>query len=374
MFELSGRNSRIESIDFLRGIAVWLVLFRHHQFWPLMNQYGWIGVDLFFVLSGFLVSGLLFSEYKKFGSVKPGQFILRRGFKIYPHFYLFLVIGLVTEWIYRSQTGHARMEITSKKLFGELVFFQNYIDRIWSQSWSLAVEEHFYIGLAFTFFLFAGWKKFLSPGVFVSLVSLLLLAVLGERYFLASWNFKKLGFYYTHTRIDSLAFGVLLSYFNAFYKEKVAGFTQRFQWPLLALAAVLFTVCYSTDPKHDYFTKTLGFTLLYLGFGALLLVFVYTPIYSHLKKVPVLAQLLSFISWSGFCSYGIYLWHVYVERYIIDTVEIDLLRAKLDEFQVMTFPLYIGATLLISYFATEYFESPILKLRDKWIPKRSAAA
>jgi len=77
---------RIKGLDFLRGIAILLVLFRHN---PLGNNifyhFGWLGVDLFFVLSGFLVSGLLFTEYKKRGEVRIKRFLIRRGFKIYPN-------------------------------------------------------------------------------------------------------------------------------------------------------------------------------------------------------------------------------------------------------------------------------------------------
>ncbi len=56
---------RLRQIDFLRGIAIILVLFRHMEFTPVTHLIGWSGVDLFFVLSGFLVSGLLFEQYAK---------------------------------------------------------------------------------------------------------------------------------------------------------------------------------------------------------------------------------------------------------------------------------------------------------------------
>src|SRR5689334_9337029 len=87
---------RLASIDFLRGIAVILVLFRHH--WvgiDALQHIGWVGVDLFFVLSGFLVSGLLFAEEKKYGKVERFRFLVRRGFKIYPLFYLSLVLTFI---------------------------------------------------------------------------------------------------------------------------------------------------------------------------------------------------------------------------------------------------------------------------------------
>ena len=80
-------NFRLQEIDFLRGLAILIVLFRHHWLTSFTFNFGWAGVDLFFVLSGFLVSGLLFSEYKKFGDLKPFRFLVRRGFKIYPMFF-----------------------------------------------------------------------------------------------------------------------------------------------------------------------------------------------------------------------------------------------------------------------------------------------
>ena len=57
-------KARNQQIDVLRGLAILLVLGRHNPYYELWRRVGWIGVDLFFVLSGFLISGLLFSEYK----------------------------------------------------------------------------------------------------------------------------------------------------------------------------------------------------------------------------------------------------------------------------------------------------------------------
>src|SRR5271168_36950 len=91
---------RLRQLDVLRGVAILLVLGRHLDSVPtdapgaiqsafdLWMRAGWIGVDLFFVLSGFLVSGLLFREYARYGDVRAGRFLLRRGLKIYPAFYV----------------------------------------------------------------------------------------------------------------------------------------------------------------------------------------------------------------------------------------------------------------------------------------------
>jgi len=365
MFRLTGKTSRIESIDFLRGIAVWLVLFRHHEFWPLANQFGWMGVDLFFVLSGFLVSGLLFSEFKRFGNVKSGLFLIRRGFKIYPHFYLFLGIGLLAEWGYRMVFHEPKMEISGVRLIGEILFIQNYLSRIWTQTWSLAVEEHFYIGLAVVFFLLQGYRNFIKPWFIISCLIFLFVFVLGERIALQAINPKKLGFYFTHLRIDSLAFGVLLAYFHAFFREATAKLVVQYQWVLFGLSVALLMLCNTENPKTDPFITSIGLTMTYLGFGGILLLAVYTPFFLKIKQVPVLKSVFDLLTWSGFCSYAIYLWHVFVERYMVEPLESAF---QLTQFQ--TFLPFILVSLLVSYFTTEYFEHKILLLRDRLFPKR----
>src|ERR1700683_1541313 len=90
------RNKRL---DVLRCVAVLLVMFRHSDVSDFLRRVGWIGVDLFFVLSGFLISGLLFSEYKKRHAISLKRFFIRRGLKIYPAFYVFLLLTGVMGYV-----------------------------------------------------------------------------------------------------------------------------------------------------------------------------------------------------------------------------------------------------------------------------------
>ncbi|MBK9638567.1 MAG: acyltransferase [Bacteroidetes bacterium] len=137
--------SRRSELDFLRGVAILLVLFRHYLYNDYLYDIGWIGVDLFFVLSGFLVSGLLFKEFKITNSVNYLNFLIRRGFKIYPVFYLFITFTIL--WKIKI---HSPLEL--RCLVGEIFFLQNYVGNMWSHTWSLAVEEHFYLLLTLLIF------------------------------------------------------------------------------------------------------------------------------------------------------------------------------------------------------------------------------
>lgn len=137
------QNIRLRELDFLRGIAIILVLIRHSYINRFLVNMGWIGVDLFFVLSGYLVSGLLFKEYKRFGEINIKLFLIRRGLKIYPIFYI-------------TAIPYIFIKILSNKfslshLLGDLFFLQNYVSNLgylYPAGWSLAIEEHFYLGIA----------------------------------------------------------------------------------------------------------------------------------------------------------------------------------------------------------------------------------
>jgi len=100
------KKGRIFELDLLRGIAIILVSYRHTVLRPyclgtgspipaLLWQFGGSGVDLFFVLSGFLIGNLLFKEYIKTSSINIGRFIIRRGLKIWPSYYFFLGLNFL---------------------------------------------------------------------------------------------------------------------------------------------------------------------------------------------------------------------------------------------------------------------------------------
>jgi peptidoglycan/LPS O-acetylase OafA/YrhL len=230
---------------------------------------GWIGVDLFFVLSGFLVSGLLFQEYRQNRRVLIGRFLLRRAFKIYPPFYLMLSVTLLGASL-------NQYPIDGWRYICEALFIQNYFEGLWNHTWSLAVEEHFYLLLsAVVFLLVRKANKVEDPfsflPIFILVIGVQILVMrlsFGAYYPVGDW-LQILPF--THFRIDSLFFGVLLSYYFHFHHDRLGKIVRDFHGSIssLVIVAVFISLYFKLDASRIPYT--IGFTVLYLGFGGLLL-------------------------------------------------------------------------------------------------------
>jgi peptidoglycan/LPS O-acetylase OafA/YrhL len=353
---------RLKSLDFLRGIAVVLVMFRHHTISPLLEQAGWIGVDLFFVLSGFLVSGLLFSEFKKYGNLKPFLFLARRGLKIYPLFYIFIVFIILVHLKNDKQ-------MTNYQLIGELFFLQNYLGGLAKHTWTLAIEEHFYIFLPILFGLLIKIDK-VNPFRFIPL-SFLIIAV--SCFSMRIYNniaYPEFNHQFhqslSHIRFDSLFFGVLLSYFHHFHQEKLKEFLSPNK-VLIFIVCIIFIIPPFVFQIENVFINTIGLSLLYIGFGGILMSFLY---FIDVDKSPIyLKPIINFIAFIGFYSYSIYLWHTTAGGYAH-----KLLSAMFDTQTVfLHFIIYFLLSILSGVFISKLVEQPFLKIRDKYFPSRSKA-
>src|SRR5262245_3425534 len=130
---------RLHNLDVLRGIAVLLVLFRHlptkadlslgglEAVVDALYRVGWCGVDLFFVLSGFLIFGLLFKEFNGDGRLNVPRFWVRRGLKIWPSYlgaYGLMVILNGAQALWRGE--ESRLRALRAGLLPNLFFVQNY--------------------------------------------------------------------------------------------------------------------------------------------------------------------------------------------------------------------------------------------------------
>jgi len=366
--------SRLKELDFLRGIAIILVLLRHIPLFTFTHNIGWIGVDLFFVLSGFLVSGLLFKEYLKFGDIRPKLFLIRRGFKIYPIYYLFYIPYLVPIIMEKGWSS-----LTSRGFLSDMTFTQNFINGwgwAYRASWSLAVEEHFYFGLSF--FLWLGSKyKFIKfqkedrsqnnilsfPHIILAIMFFcFFLRILGNYYF--PYQQGRL-FTNTQFRIDSLLAGVLISYFLYFDRDKLERFFYTYKYLLFLVAIIGLTWTPFFDPIASFFVKTIGFTLLYISYSILLVTFLLTKnIVIVLNKV-FSSILVSIISKIGYCSYSIYIIHLFI------MLMGYRLFSKFNLYNhYLFFILAFSMSILVGMFMTYKIERYFLSIRDKYFSSR----
>jgi peptidoglycan/LPS O-acetylase OafA/YrhL len=312
---------------------------------------GWTGVDLFFVLSGFLVSGLLFKEHLRSGRIRAGRFYLRRGLKIYPNFYVMLAVT-------SAALAWARVPVEPRNLLHEVVFLQNYLPTAWwgrDHAWSLAIEEHFYFLLPPLLMLLLRWGPFRRAPVRGAAA---LMAALGAALLAVRWAMVRSGasaddvLFLTHTRLDALAFGVVLSVLWHFAPVRIATL-RRLRWVLLVAGLLLTAPSYLLSNEHP-FVLTFGLTLNYVGYGMVLAAVLTMP-----RVLPgPLGTALAFV---GFYSYSIYLWHL------------PFLAAVRSAFggRAPAVALFYVGSIALGVLMAKLVELPALRLRERWFPAQA---
>jgi peptidoglycan/LPS O-acetylase OafA/YrhL len=360
---MASRTSSVKreiELDFVRGIAILMVLTFHYQrFEPfalpgplqVVMTFGWTGVDVFFVLSGFLVGGLMMKEWKATGGVEVGRFLKRRAFKIWPSYYLFLFVVAIL---------HVR---PLREFFWQNFFnVQNYFPTTLSHTWSLAVEEQFYLGMAALMALWT-WRKW-RPGTLLATCLGLAVAVELERAVLVAAGHNV--YFYTHTRIDAMLLGVSLAatrHFCPAWFEKVQSWRAvQVALILVALGSLYRSSLTGLAPQAmpspwlitavDYGAAAL-LLLLYRPRGAGL------PASRHSWLYRVIARL-------GIYSYGVYLWHVSVERPVIWTLAHTPHRLM----PAVSLLLPYALAMVLGVAATKAIELPALQLRERLVPSR----
>lgn len=359
---------RHRQIDILRAVAVFLVLGRHMAPCPLETstylnyltmvwvQGGWIGVDLFFVLSGFLVSGLLFREHEKFGELRIGHFLIRRGLKIYPQFWLLMGFTVLLA-ILRHQ------HVPLHALASELLFVQNYGPSMWNHTWSLAVEEHFYLLLAFGLFVLAERRSTnpftLIPAAFI-IIALLSLSLRIATDFRSVYSHKT-HLFPSHLRLDGLFFGVLLSYVYHRDAIRFLSFAARFRYLLAGVGVLLLLPAFCYPLETTPFLFTYGLSLFYLGSGSLLV--------AALGCRSPTNRLATAVAYTGSHSYSVYLWHMPVA--VWGTALTSRLVSQHNNWFVYA-ATYLVGSVAFGVAMSILTESPVLRLRDRLFPSRGA--
>ncbi|MCE3229542.1 MAG: acyltransferase 3 [Bacteroidetes bacterium] len=362
----SPSDKKLHGLDHLRALAIVLVFFYHysvlfpHPKWmDTYGRFGWIGVDLFFVLSGFLIANHLFEDVQNKKTVPLKQFYLKRFFRIVPA-YITVVI------IYFSIPVFREWEALSP-LWKYLTFTQNLgldlrHNRTFSHAWSLCIEEQFYLLfplLLFALLAFKPGKKilFILPIVFLLTFFARFItwgAVVeplnGTPQFGVTW--AKWIYYPTWCRLDGLIVGISIAAVFRFL-PKTKEYVQRFYLLFLfAGLAILTGAYYICEQQATFQASTFGFSLVALGFGCIT-VSALSPssfMYKYHSRFTVFIATL---------SYSVYLLH----KGLIHLSQEFCEHYEMAEDSTIAFLLSIAGSLAGAGALYLVIEKPFLKLR-----------
>jgi peptidoglycan/LPS O-acetylase OafA/YrhL len=355
------REGRRLDLDVVRGLAIVLALGWHFSgeqsgnvvidalTWP-GHMFGWAGVDLFFVLSGFLLGRLVLTEQARTGRFDGRRFTARRLLKLWPVLYAFLAVQAL-----------AGPEPWSSYLWQNALHVQNYAGTSLTHLWSLAVEEHFYLGLAVLFPLFARRRG--SPRLLAAILVGILVAALMLRIWAATHGVSDVRLQWrTHFRVDSIAAGVLLALVHVHWPQQFDRLRGS-RWLLLGVLAAGI-VCLMTVGKMGAVGSTIGFTVAYLTAASLLLLLY------RAAWIPRARWLTAPMALLGRYSYGIYIWHVFAAAMALDLLPGWDPESATAGAQVIKY----GAAIVVGVLATVMVEKPALRLRDRLLPARERIA
>ena len=389
-------RDRVLELDVLRGLSILMVVIFHSAVHPqlhsilylpitLLNRVGWSGVDIFFVLSGYLVGGLLMREYQQTGTLVPKRFIIRRGFKVWPTYYVFLLAFAFSTIVLGSPDGPApdiagRARYFASHYWSNFLHVQNYAanTRTIEWLWSLAVEEHFYLVLPFalTYILGARGPR-LEPRAIARRMTTTFVAISLSCLALRAWGWAHApegadGSYTfvfpTQYRLDSLFCGVFLAYLTRFHAAWVERL-RPYRHLLMAVGALAW-VPYLVGHGQLYLYP-LGFPLLAAGASALVISAQLAATSPTVNARPFWLELpMRGLAWLGVRSYAIYVWHGYFAK----PVGVRILRVLHFSTDAPGLEgwgsdlVMFGASFLVGNVMYHLVELPGLKLRQRLAP------
>ena len=314
----NNKSKYLPSIDSLRALAVLAVIIYHVDVNYLPG--GFLGVDLFFVLSGYLISSLIIKEYRKTGSLNLYNFYIRRARRLLPAVYFMITVGLVVmvlfnEVLLRKSHLDAIFGYIYSSNWWYIFHKLDYFDSFGAQSpfkhlWSLAIEEQFYMIFPLLFLLINRKKKSkdgtykLNKNFLYVVLGLILVSLIVHILLFDINNISRI-YFGTDTRAFSLLVGVVGAILYPMEKlhTKVTP-QQNIMYSVVSLVsiAILITVMIYTSEYN---------TWLYRGGFLLVAILGLIVIISSGKQHTLMSRLLSFkpVVFIGKISYSLYLWH-----------------------------------------------------------------
>jgi peptidoglycan/LPS O-acetylase OafA/YrhL len=363
-------EKRIFGLDILRSFAILLVVYGHgvyvlpksYKFYYLLPFPYIDGVSVFFVLSGFLIGGILIKILQKneFTFKVLFDFWIRRWFRTIPNYFFVLILLIAFQYLILNEKGEFN--------FSYFLFAQNLIHgspSFFPESWSLSVEEWFYLSFPLLTFGLNIILKNKKKALLISLLFFLIMPLLlrtycyytTENHTAWSTNIQKVVIY----RLDSLMYGVLGAYLFTYHielwnKHKNLMFS-------FAILLVLMLSIYTRIRTKDYL-----FLSVYQYNIESIVTFLSLPYFSLLKftRYKYLKFIFTFIA---IISYSMYLLNLtFIQGVIMPKLLPILHLSQQGGFLSISIIYFLYWVLVItaSYYLYKYFEFPLTKLRDKF--------
>jgi len=358
-------NFRFKNLDSIRTIA-FLSTFLAHAFYSTdpdvlnskafnsaieFSQLFSFGVPIFFVLSGFLISYLMLKEQETNNKFNLGKFYVRRILRIWPVYYIVIIIGFIIFPLVRQYVLHDPY-VESANIFYYLTFLSNF-DQLNTEAlpfgvglgptWSVSVEEQFYLFWPLLLLLFKK-KTFIIPILITTFISIVL-----------TLNYNLIG-KHTIYCLAYLSIGGFYGYLTMYKKDLVVKLTKVSSYLILAITIALFALIYV---NINFYHNFLVIALIALLIGYLITYQCHTD-KNELRKIPYLERI-------GKYTYGLYLYHV-ICNFVVHIIFDDLL--KIEDSVVNTLlikPLFsLTLSLILSYISYHYFEQKFLNLKTKF--------
>lgn len=365
IFKIEIGHSRIWGLDILRCFAIMFIVVAHGSIYlpasvrNFMANFIFDGVSIFFVLSGYLIGGVLIKEFDRrqvFLKRNLLNFWLRRWFRTLPNYLLILLVLVILNLFFTA--NFSVTEVGQYFVFAQNLFTPH--PGFFPEAWSLSVEEWFYL-LMPMILLFGSLGLKLSKKKSLLFVAIfIIISITGFRYYrylnltvLDAFTWENIYRKQVFMRLDALMYGVIGAYF-AFYHR---GLWVKYKKLLFALGLSSLVILKFTDfsnPASFYWT-VISFSLH--AIATLLLM----PYLSDLKKGEGLV--FSLTTYISLISYSMYLLNLtIVQTWIIDNINFG----NLNQFVAngLRYTIFWLATVGLSIVVYKYYEVPMTKLRD----------
>ncbi|WP_139798575.1 acyltransferase family protein [Andreprevotia lacus] len=354
---------RINNLDLFRGLAAWLVVLFHLHgdtgaLLPGLSGFGWIGVDIFFVISGAAISSSAYRLYGKYQDQWKGIYWQHRIRRIYP---LYILAALVSAWYFAGYRESGQWGEGAFQLLSHLLMLHGFFPWTWQgllgPAWSLAIEFQFYL------LMMLAWPWLSRQRAVVVMTIALLVSSLWLCYFwqVAVLESESLRYFYTSQlpgRLYEFAFGFLLFRIMLALEHRPAVMLYRARWLLMGIGAFLLIAWYCGAALNDVSRVGQVGAWLHQHGGELgTRIGITICIFMVLLGAGLCreSRLLKPLYWFGTISYGIYLSHTMVIQ--------ALFKAGLPALQVI----FWSIPLIILIAAATYYgvERPFLRGRLK---------